>query len=49
MAWFVPVTMMMAGLIYETYHLHRAIRPRSEVDHGMRAGVAGAASNGGVS
>ncbi len=49
LAWFVPVTMMMAGLIYETYHLHRALRPRNEMDPSMRSGIAGAAGNGGVS
>lgn len=30
LAWFVPVTMMMAGLIHANYGLHRALRHRGE-------------------
>lgn len=31
LAWFVPVTMMLCGLIWASYRLHRAVRTRGDV------------------
>ncbi len=47
MAWFVPVTLMLIGLIHASYRLNRAVRARLELDSEHAPTLAGASGAGG--